>query len=88
MLLGEYNGSIYIGRGSQLTNLKNAMQGKGRFHKKMWLGIFWGKCLKKFVKDVKYTQKKKFSQYLCFLIKSTILHISLSFFYMSFIIVT
>ena len=25
-----------------------------------------------------YTQKKKFSQYLCFLIKSTILHISLS----------
>ena len=26
----------------------------------------------------KYTQKKKFSQYLCFLIKSTILHISLS----------
>ena len=35
-----------------------------------------------------YTQKKKFSQYLCFLIKSTILHISLSFFYMSCIIVT
>ena len=28
----------------------------------------------------KYTQKKKFSQYLCFLIKSTILHISSSFF--------
>ena len=28
----------------------------------------------------KYTQKKKFSQYLCFLIKSTILHISLSIF--------
>ena len=27
-----------------------------------------------------YTQKKKFSQYLCFLIKSTILHISLSIF--------
>ena len=27
---------------------------------------------------LKYTQKKKFSQYLCFLIKSTILHISLS----------
>ena len=27
-----------------------------------------------------YTQKKKFSQYLCFLIKSTILHISLSYF--------
>ena len=27
---------------------------------------------------VKYTQKKKFSQYLCFLIKSTILDISLS----------
>ena len=26
----------------------------------------------------KYTQKKKFSQYLCFLIKSTILDISLS----------
>ena len=25
-----------------------------------------------------YTQKKKLSQYLCFLIKSTILHISLS----------
>ena len=25
-----------------------------------------------------YTQKKKFSQYLCFLIKSTILHITLS----------
>ena len=25
-----------------------------------------------------YTQKKKFSQYLCFLIKSTVLHISLS----------
>ena len=25
-----------------------------------------------------YTQKKKFSQYLCFLIKSTILHILLS----------
>ena len=25
-----------------------------------------------------YTQKKKFSQYLCFLIKSTIMHISLS----------
>ena len=25
-----------------------------------------------------YTQKKKFSQYLCFLMKSTILHISLS----------
>ena len=35
-----------------------------------------------------YTQKKKFSQYLCFLIKSTILHISLSFFYTSCIIVT
>ena len=36
-----------------------------------------------------YTQKKKFSQYLYFLIKSTILHISLSnFFYMSCIIVT
>ena len=30
---------------------------------------------------------KKFSQCLCFLIKSTILHISLSFFYMSCIIV-
>ena len=28
-----------------------------------------------------YTQKKKFSQYLCFLIKSTILHISLSIFF-------
>ena len=27
---------------------------------------------------ITYTQKKKFSQYLCFLIKSTILHISLS----------
>ena len=27
-----------------------------------------------------YTQKIKFSQYLCFLIKSTILNISLSFF--------
>ena len=27
--------------------------------------------------DLKYTQKKKFSQYLCFLIKSTILDISL-----------
>ena len=35
-----------------------------------------------------YTQKKKFSQYLCFLIKSTILHISLSNFYMSCIIIT
>ena len=30
------------------------------------------------VEQLKYTQKKKFSQYLCFLIKSTILHISLS----------
>ena len=29
---------------------------------------------------LEYTQKKKFSRYLCFLIKSTILHISLSFF--------
>ena len=34
-----------------------------------------------------YTQKKKFSQYLCFLIKSTILDISLSLVYMSCIIV-
>ena len=30
------------------------------------------------LQTVNYTQKKKFSQYLCFLIKSTILHISLS----------
>ena len=31
-----------------------------------------------------YTQKKKFSQYLCFLIKSTILQISLSNFLLCF----
>ena len=31
-----------------------------------------------FMSSSLYTQKKKFSQYLCFLIKSTILHISLS----------
>ena len=43
---------------------------------------------KALTKECIYTQKKKFSQYLCFLIKSTILHISLSFFYMSCIIVT
>ena len=30
------------------------------------------------IKIISYTQKKKFSQYLCFLIKSTILQISLS----------
>ena len=44
--------------------------------------------LKHFVDVHYYTQKKKFSQYLCFLIKSKILHISLSFFYISCIIVT
>ena len=36
--------------------------------------------LTKFEAGYIYTQKKKFSQYLCFLIKSTILHISLSIF--------
>ena len=41
-----------------------------------------------FLLNLSYTQKKKFSQYLCFLIKSTILHISLSFFDLSCIIVT
>ena len=37
--------------------------------------FLWEPC---FVQFSKYTQKKMFSQYLCFLIKSTILHISLS----------
>ena len=37
-----------------------------------------GAWLVAFINMYIYTQKKKFSQYLCFLIKSTILDISLS----------